>query len=147
MSTFTVGVFQDVEWARRGLAALMAAGFAPETISVVGKETPDVQQLIDEQLPGGVRRLQLKSVGAAVGAGRLIAELDGTDEALSTSGLAGTFRRAGFQSHDGFIYEKLTERGGVLVAVEEDRRAADALAKLHAYGAGNAAIGAWKGRL
>jgi hypothetical protein len=147
MSTFTVGVFQDVDWARRGLAALTAAGFASDTISVIGKETPEVQRLIDEQLPGAVRRLELKSVGPAVGAGRLIAELDGADAGLSSSGLAGTFRRAGFQSHDGFIYEKLTERGGVLVAVEEDRRAADALAKLHAYGAGNAAIGAWKGRL
>lgn len=147
MSTFTVGVFQDVEWARRGLAALAAAGFSPETISVIGKEAPDVQQLIDEHIPGGTRRLHLKSVGPAVGTGRLITELDGTDAGLSSSGLAGTLRRAGFQSHDGYIYERLTERGGVLVAVEEDRRAADALAKLHAYGAGNAAIGAWKGRL
>jgi hypothetical protein len=147
MRTFTVGVFQDVEWARRGLAALVAAGFPPETISVIGKETPDVQQLIDEHLPGGAQRLQLKSVGPAVGTGRLIAELDGPDAGLSSSGLAGTLRRAGFQSHDGYIYERLTERGGVLVAVEEDRRAADALAKLHSYGAGNAAIGAWQGRL
>jgi hypothetical protein len=147
MSTFTVGVFQDVAWARRGLAALLDSGFEPRTISVIGKETPDVQQLIDDQLPGGVRRLQLKSLGPAIGAGPLVAELDGGDAGLSSSGLAGTFRRAGFQSHDGIIYERLTERGGVLVAVEDDRRAADALAKLHAYGAGNAAIGAWKGRL
>jgi hypothetical protein len=35
----------------------------------------------------------------------------------------------------------------VLVAVHNEPRAADALARLHAYGAGNAAIGAWTGRV
>jgi hypothetical protein len=35
----------------------------------------------------------------------------------------------------------------VLVAVLGDPRAADALAILHAYGGGNAAIGAWMGRV
>jgi hypothetical protein len=35
----------------------------------------------------------------------------------------------------------------VLVAVRNEPRAADALAKLHAYGGGNAAIGAWTGRV
>ena len=53
----------------------------------------------------------------------------------------------GFQAHDGYIYEALTGRGGVLVAVHNEPRAADALAKLHAYGGGNAAIGAWTGRV
>ena len=38
-------------------------------------------------------------------------------------------------------------RGGVLVGVSGEARAADALATLHAYGGGNAAIGAWTGRV
>ena len=38
-------------------------------------------------------------------------------------------------------------RGGVLVAIKSEPRAADALAILHSYGGGNAAIGAWTGRV
>ena len=55
--------------------------------------------------------------------------------------------RAGFLAHDGYIYETLVGRGGILVAIHSEPRAADALAKLHSYGGGNAAIGAWNGRL
>ena len=56
-------------------------------------------------------------------------------------------RKVGFQSHDARIFETLTGRGGVLVAIRTAPRAADALAILHSYGGGNAAIGAWTGRL
>ena len=56
-------------------------------------------------------------------------------------------RRVGFQAHDGRIFETLTARGGVLVAIHSEPRAADALALLHSYGGGNAAIGAWTGRV
>ena len=40
-------------------------------------------------------------------------------------------RRVGFQAHDGRIFEVLTARGGVLVAIHSEPRAADALAILH----------------
>ena len=56
-------------------------------------------------------------------------------------------RRVGFQAHDARIFDALTARGGVLVAIQGDPRAADALAILHSYGGGNAAIGAWAGRV
>jgi hypothetical protein len=56
-------------------------------------------------------------------------------------------RRVGFQAHDGRIYEALTARGGVLVAIHSEPRAADALTVLLSYGGGNAAIGAWTGRV
>ncbi len=56
-------------------------------------------------------------------------------------------RRAGFQAHDGRIFEALTGRGGILVSIRSEPRAADALALLHSYGGGNAAIGAWTGRV
>ena len=56
-------------------------------------------------------------------------------------------RRVGFQTHDGRIFEALTARGGVMVAIHSEPRAADALAVLHSYGGGNAAIGAWTGRV
>ncbi|MDP6582991.1 MAG: hypothetical protein QF681_20305, partial [Vicinamibacterales bacterium] len=79
--------------------------------------------------------------------GQLVGALQGTDAGLERTGVAATIGRAGFQAHDGFIYETLTARGGVLVAIDNESRAADALAILHSYGGGNAAIGAWTGRV
>ena len=79
--------------------------------------------------------------------GPLVDALQGPDRDLAKLGLAGTMRRIGFQSHDGRIFEALTGRGGILVSIRSEPRAADALALLHSYGGGNAAIGAWTGRV
>ena len=73
--------------------------------------------------------------------------LQGDARDLAKLGLAGTMRRVGFQAHDGRIFEALAGRGGILVAIRSEPRAADALALLHSYGGGNAAIGAWTGRV
>jgi hypothetical protein len=143
---FTVGVFQDLAWADRGLAALLDDGFAPDSISVMTKRTPEGDALIQTRF-GHLHHLELKTLGLVSACGPLVGTLEGSDRGLQTNGLAGAAGRAGFQPHDGYIYETLVGRGGVLVAVESDARAADALAKLHAYGGGNAAIGAWAGRV
>ena len=37
---FTVGVFQDVEWARKGVEALLNDGFVPESLTIMAKDTP-----------------------------------------------------------------------------------------------------------
>ena len=145
--TFTVGVFQNVEWARRGIDALFRDGFAPHMLTVVASDTPEAAALIEETLGQAPDRLNLKSLNAVVAKGPMLAALEGSDQALTSEGLAPTMRRAGFQRHDGYIFEALVGRGGVLVAVREERRAADALAVLHSYGGGNAAIGAWSGRV
>lgn len=147
MSTFTVGVFQNADWARRGVAALVAGGFVPGALTLLSKDTAEAADLIAQQLGGTVDRLELKALGATVARGPLVAALQGSDQGLSRNGLAAAIHRAGFQPHDGYIFETLVGRGGVLIAVEDEPRAADALATLHAYGAGNAAIGAWAGRL
>jgi len=144
---FTVGVFQDVEWARRGLDALLRDGFVPESLTIIARDSPAAASLIEATLGGSPERVELKELGPAVARGPLIAALQGEDEGLATAGLGSTIRRAGFQRHDGHIFETLTGRGGVLVAVRSEPRAADALATLHAYGGGNAAIGAWTGRV
>lgn len=144
---YTVGVFQDVQWARKGIDALLDDGFVQESLSVMAKDTPEAARLIEDALGTPPERLELKAIGASVAVGPLVATLQGSDEALTTAGLGSTIGRAGFQAHDGYIYETLTGRGGVLVAVRHEPRAADALAKLHAYGGGNAAIGAWTGRV
>ncbi len=144
---FTVGVFQDVAWAQKGLDALKRAGFPPESISVIAKESPEAAALVERALASAGDRLTLARVGAVVGGGPLLEALQGSERDLAKLGLAATMRRVGFQPHDGRIFETLTARGGVLVSIRSEPRAADALAVLHSYGGGNAAIGAWTGRV
>jgi hypothetical protein len=144
---FTVGVFQDVPWAQKGLAALQAAGLPPESLSIMAKESAEVASLVQNTLGGPGERLELGATGTLLVKGPLLAALQGPARDLGSLGIAGTMRRVGFQAHDGRIFETLAARGGVLVAIHSEPRAADALAVLHSYGAGNAAIGAWTGRV
>jgi hypothetical protein len=144
---FTVGVFQDSAWAQKGLDALKRAGFAPDLLTILSKETSDAGALIQRVFGAGAERLELASTGPVIARGSLVEALQGPARDLPKLGLAGTLRRAGFQAHDGRIFETLVGRGGVLVAIQSEPRAADALAILHSYGGGNAAIGAWTGRI
>jgi hypothetical protein len=145
--TFTVGVFQDVSWAKRGLEALLRHGFVPEAITILAKEAPEIARLMEETLGSSGSILDLRGLGTVRARGPLVEALQGGDRDVRTVGLGAALTRAGFQPHDGFIFETLTGRGGVLVSVRSEPRAADALATLHAYGGGNAAIGAWVGRV
>ena len=145
--TFTVAVFQDHEWARRGIDALLGDGFSAGVISVIAKVSPDAAVVIQETLGGAAVEIDARALGPVLTLGALPDVLQGTDGALQSQGIGGTMTRAGFQRHDGYIFETLVGRGGVLVAVRDERRAADALATMHAYGGGNAAIGAWSGRV
>jgi hypothetical protein len=144
---FTVGVFQDVAWAGKGLHALAAAGFAPESLTILAKATPEAAALVEKFLGAPAERFEIAHLGAAVGRGPLLEALQGTAKDFVRLGIAATMRRVGFQAHDGRIFETLTGRGGILVAIRNEPRAADALALLHSYGGGNAAIGAWSGRV
>src|SRR4051794_25640350 len=144
---FTIGVFQDVPWASRGLDALARHGFAAESLTVLAKDAPDVRALISTHLRAQPEELTIEGLGAVIARGPLVETLQANNRELETRGLASSIGRAGFQRHDGQIFERLTARGGVLVAIHNEPRAADALATLHSYGGGNAAIGAWTGRL
>lgn len=147
MGLFTVGVFQDIAWAEKGLQALKAQGFPADAISVIVKDSPDAAALAERAFGDAAPTLDIRGIGAARARGPIVGALQGDDQELSKHGLAASARRVGFQAHDGRIFETLTSRGGVLVAVTTDARAADALAVLHSYGGGNAAIGAWAGRV
>ena len=144
---FTVGVFQDVAWATKGLDALRRAGFASESLTVIAKDGTDASALIERTLGSAGERIEVADIGPLVGRGPLVAVLQGSASDLKKLGVARTMRRVGFQAHDARIFEALTGRGGVLVAIRNEPRAADALAILHSYGGGNAAIGAWSGRV
>src|SRR5207245_4153955 len=143
---FTVGVFQDGAWATKGLAALTNAGLPRDALAIIAKESTETAALIERTLGAPGERMELAGVGTVLARGPIVDALQGAARDLAKLGLAGTMRRVGFQAHDGRIFETLTGRGGVLVAIRTEPRAADALAILHSYGGGNAAIGAWTGR-
>ncbi len=143
---FTVGVFQDIAWAEKGVDALQKQGIPAESLSILGKASPEMSSFIERAL-GAPQTLDIHDVGPTMARGPIIPVLQGSDEGLKKLGIAGTMRRVGFQQHDGRIFHVLTGRGGVLVAIHSEPRAADALAILHSYGGGNAAIGAWTGRV
>lgn len=144
---FTVGVFQDVAWAEKGLDALKQAGFVTEALTVLAKEGADVSALFARTFGAPADCLELPAIGSVLARGPLVEALQGASRDLLKLGLSGTMRRVGFQAHDARIFETLAARGGVLVAIRSEPRAADALAILHSYGGGNAAIGAWTGRV
>src|SRR5712691_11422141 len=145
---FTVGVFQDVAWAKKGVEALQQAGFPSDSFSIVAKDSPDAAALVEQTCGSSAgERLEIAAVGQVLACGPLVDALQGPIRDLAKLGLARTMRRVGFQAHDGRIFETLTGRGGILVAIHSEPRAADALAVLHSYGGGNAAIGAWTGRV
>ena len=143
---FTIGVFQDLSWAERGLEALKRQGIDSGALSILGKASPELSACIEREL-GTPLTLDVKEIGPVLARGPLVAALQGGDLGLASLGISGTMRRVGFQAHDGRIFDALTTRGGVLVAIHSEPRAADALAVLLSYGGGNAAIGAWSGRV
>ncbi len=144
---FTVGVFQDVAWAAKGIAALIQAGLPPASLTLIAKDAPEAAALLEKTLGAAGSRLDIAGIGPAVLHGPMVEALQGSAHDFARLGLAVTIRRVGFQPHDGRIFEALVARGGILVAIHSEPRAADALAVLLSYGGGNAAIGAWTGRV
>lgn len=144
---FTIGVFEDAAAADAALSALKQQGFPPEALSLIAKGTTQASDLIEQAVRSPAPTLRLPGLGEVIAAGPLVDDLGGSGGSLAQVGLAAALKRVGFQVHDGQIFEKLVERGGILVAVRTESRAADVLSTMHACGGGNAAIGAWTGRL
>lgn len=143
----TVAVFKDLDAAKLAVEVLRKKGFAAEAISVLAKPSEPLPSWGTTATARALQPLALPKLGDVVAAGPLIDALDAGAGQLVKSGLAASMVGIGFQPHDGLIYEALVEKGGVLVAVRNEPRAADALSVFHNYGGGNAAIGAWSGRL
>ena len=116
-------------------------------MTILAKDSPEVAALVQNIFGAPGERFDITGVGTVVARGSLVDALHGSARDFGKLGIAATMRRVGFQPHDGRIYETLTARGGVMVAIRTEPRAADALAILHSYGGGNAAIGAWGGRV
>ena len=144
---FTVGVFQDMAWAQKGVDALKRAGLPAESLTIIAKESDDMRSFIERAL-GGARRSS-RTGGYRPGSGPRpdVKGAPGTGERSAQAWLGGHDAAGRFSAHDSRIFDTLTSRGGVLVSIHSEPRAADALAVLHSYGGGNAAIGAWTGRV
>lgn len=143
----TVAVFKDLDWARKGVDELRRRGFAADALSVIAKPGDGRADWAAATLGRPAPTRTLPRLGEVLAAGPLVEALEQGPNPIDRSGLSGSIARAGFQAHDGQIFETLVDRGGVLVAVRSEPRAADALALFHSYGGANAAIGAWHGRV
>ena len=100
-----MGVFQDIAWAEKGVQALRAQGLAVESLSILGKASPEMSAFIERAL-GAPQSLEIHDLGPAVARGPLVAALQGSDQGLTKPGIAGTMRRVGFQAHDGRIFRR-----------------------------------------
>src|SRR5688500_5210462 len=96
---FTVGVFQDVAWADKGIDALKRAGLPSESLSILAKESADVAALIQKTLGGGGERLDINNMGVVLARGPIMEALQGVTRDLPALGLSATMRRVGFQAH------------------------------------------------
>ena len=106
---YTVGVFKDVPSAERGIEALKRQGFPSESLSLLAKDTPDAGALLQKvfgRMPG---KVDVRSVGTAVGMGSLLDALgtpdgelarDGAGKCLEAGGVPGA-RRPDLRNPDG----------------------------------------------
>jgi hypothetical protein len=129
----TVGVFVTRYRPTAVNALLTMHRFAAPTLSAIANDDPALEAWMADVF-GGSRTASAGAAALRV-AGPLV-----PGAGFPGDGVDGLMRASGFQSHDGRIFARLVERGGVLVAVTSDARAADALSVMHAYGGGNAAI-------
>ena len=63
---FTIGVFQDVEWAQRGLEALGKEGFAAESLSLITRQTPEAADLLKRTFGVDGDTMDVARVGSVV---------------------------------------------------------------------------------
>ena len=77
-------MFQDLAWAERGVDALKHKGLAVESLSILGKSSPELSAFIERQL-GAPQSLDVKDLGAAVARGPLVAALQGADQGLGAA--------------------------------------------------------------
>src|SRR5688500_15339476 len=89
---FTVGVFQDIAWAEKGVDALRKQGLAVESLSILGKASPEMAAFIERTL-GAPQSLDVHDLGPVMARGPLVPALQGSDQGLAKSGIAGTMRR------------------------------------------------------
>ena len=122
---FTVGVFQDLAWAERGVDALLKQGLGRES-SIDSRQGVTRPRGVHRAFEGRRRRWSVHDLGPVARTWAARRGAAGSRSGPRESRDRGTMRRVGFQAHDGRIFHVLTGRGGVMVAIHSEPRAADA---------------------
>jgi len=133
------GVYNAPADAERALNGLKAAGFAPEQVSVVAKDTGAMRDLAERTDMGaegtatgaatggvlggiagflvGISALVIPGIGPIVGGGILLSTLAGAGIGAATGGLVGALVDAGVPEADARAYETHVGQGRILLTV------------------------------
>jgi len=137
------GVFNNQSDAQQALNELKAAGFSPDQISVVAKDTRETQSMVESSdmdgaettgagtgaLLGGVTggiagwlvgigALAIPGIGPIVAAGALATTLGGAAIGAAAGGLIGALVGAGIPEEDARVYETHVRDGRILITAQ-----------------------------
>jgi len=135
-----VGTFDGPQDAERALNGLKDAGFTPEQVSVIAKDTRDTQAMVEHTGMGGeavatgavvggitggligwlvgVSALVIPGIGPIVGAGILASTLVGAGVGAVAGGLVGALVEAGVPEEHARGYEASVKEGRILLLVQ-----------------------------
>jgi len=137
------GVFNDQSDAQEALNALKSAGFSPDQVSVVAKDTRETQTMVkDSGMEGaettgagagallggltgglagwlvGIGALAIPGIGPIVAAGALATTLGGAVIGAAAGGLIGALVGAGVPEEDARTYETHVREGRILITAQ-----------------------------
>lgn len=134
-----IGVFEDADSATQALNALRDAGFTPEQVSVIARDTRTTRDMAENTdmvaedagkgavvgtvlggLAGwlvGVSALAIPGIGPIVGAGIIGSTLAGAGIGAAAGGLIGALSSYGVPEEDARQYEESVRQGSVLLTV------------------------------
>jgi len=143
LSHTVAGVFQSSSDAEKALNALKDAGFTPEQVSVVARDTRETQSMVERSdmagaetkgagtgalLGGlfggaagwlvGIGALAIPGIGPVVAAGALATTLGGAAVGAVTGGLIGALVGAGIPEDDARGYEAHVSEGRILITAQ-----------------------------
>jgi hypothetical protein len=143
MSHTVVGVFDDPRHAEMALNELKNAGFAPDQVSVVARDTRETQDMVERSdmqgaettgattgaflggITGGIAgwlvgigALAIPGIGPIVAAGALATTLGGAAIGAVAGGLIGALVGAGIPEEDARGYETHVKEGRILITAQ-----------------------------
>ena len=135
-----VGIFDGPNHAEQALNGLKNAGFNPEQVSVVAKESAETRQMVENTGMGtgeaagsgavagtviggvagwllGISALAIPGIGPIVGAGIIGTTLAGAGIGAATGGLIGALTAEGVDEEDAKGYQENVRQGSILLTV------------------------------
>lgn len=138
-----VGVFNDQHDAEMALNGLKEAGFSPDQVSVVAKDTTETKTMVERSDMGGaettgagtgalmgglfggaagwllgIGALAIPGIGPIVAAGALATTLGGAAIGAAAGGLIGALVGAGVPEGDAQTYETHVKEGRILITAQ-----------------------------